>query len=289
MVMAIWGFNFVVMRLALDHYPPMLLVALRFGFAAIPCLFLPRPKVPMGRMLAISATMFIGTYVFLHLALFVGFPAGLSSVALQIQGFLTILIAAVVLGEKPGPAQIVGTLVAFCGLGVIALATTNAGISPLAVGLLLASALCWASGNVLMRGAGPYDSFSMVAWLSLIPPVPMVLVSLGFEGYGPVVQALMATNWLDMALLLYLSILSTIVGFGIWGQLLKTYPAGMVAPLTLLVPIVGAASAALLLGEQFGLFRILGMVLVLAGLAVVAFPVRRLPGWLRGTAGSSMD
>ena len=282
MVMAIWGFNFVVMRLALDHYPPMLLVALRFGIAAIPCLFLPRPQVPLGRMLAISATMFFGTYIFLHLALHAGFPAGLSSVGLQIQGFLTILIAAAVLGEKPGRAQMLGTLVAFCGLGVIAVATTNAGISPLAVALLLAAALCWASGNVLMRGAGPFDNLSMVTWLSLIPPLPVLAISLAFEGYGPVVQALATTGWLEMALLLYLSVLSTILGFGIWGHLIKTYPAGLVAPLTLLVPIVGAGSAALLLGERFGPFRILGMVLVLAGLAVVAFPARRLPEWLRG-------
>lgn len=276
LVMAIWGFNFVVMRLALDHYPPLLLVALRFGLAALPCLFIPRPKIGWQRMLAIGASMFVGTYAFLHLSLYAGFPAGLSSVALQIQGFITILLAAMVLGERPGMQQLLGTAVAFAGLGVIALATASSGIPVLAIILLVVAALCWAIGNVLMRGAGQYDTLSMIVWLSLIPPLPMLAISLVFEGAGPVMQALAGTGWFEFALLFYLAALATVLGFGIWGHLLKSYPAGLIAPLTLLVPITGAGSAALFLGEQFGFWRMAGMALVLAGLVVVALPGRRM-------------
>src|SRR5487761_2240552 len=104
-VMGIWGFNFVVTRLALNHYPPILLVALRFALAAVPALFVPRPSFGFWRMTGISASMFMGQYVFLYLALMLGFPAGLSSVALQIQAFFTILLAAAVLGERPSQRQ----------------------------------------------------------------------------------------------------------------------------------------------------------------------------------------
>lgn len=277
MVMAIWGFNFVVTRLALDHYPPMLLVALRFMLAALPCLLIPRPEVPLLRMIGIGSGMFVAQYAFLYLALAMGFPAGLSSVALQIQAFMTILLAALVLGEHPSARQIAGTLIAFAGLGTIAIATSNSGIPLVASLLILASALGWAFGNVLMRGAGQYDTLSMIVWLSLVPPLPMLAISLVFEGYGPVLTALASTTWYSFALLAFISLVSTLLGFGIWGYLLKTYPASMIAPLTLLVPITGAGSAALFLGEQFGVWRMAGMALVLAGLAFVAVPDK----WLR--------
>ena len=279
LVMVIWGVNFVVTRLALDHYPPMLLVALRFALAALPCLVIARPDVPVWRMIGIGLTMFVGQYAFLYLALVMGFPAGLSSVALQVQAFLTILLAALVLGERPNARQMLGTGVAFAGLGVIALATSRDGIPLAAVLLIFASACSWAIGNVWMRGAGRFDTLPMIVWLSLVPPLPMLALSLAFEGAGPVAQALAATTWFSFGLLSYISVLSTLVGFGIWGLLLKTYPAGMIAPLTLLVPITGAGSAALVLGEQFGAFRALGMALVLLGLACVALPIRWLPTW----------
>ena len=284
-VVVIWGFNFVVTRLALDHYPPLLLVALRFSLAAIPCLFIPRPDVSLWRMIGIGMTMFVGQYAFLYLALAMGFPAGLSSVALQIQAFFTILLAALVLGERPGPRQMAGTAVAFAGLGVIAVATSHSGIPLLATFLILASACTWAIGNVWMRGAGKFDTLSMIVWLSLIPPAPMLLISLIFEGYGPVSQAMLGTTWYSFGLLAYIVILSTLVGFGIWGLLMKNYPASLIAPLTLLVPVTGAGSAALVLGEQFGPARMAGMALVLAGLACVALPARWFSGWRAGKAG----
>ena len=273
-VILIWGFNFVVMRLALDQYPPMLLVALRFAMAAVPVLWIKPPKIALWRMLAIGLMMFGAQYVFLYLALVQGFPAGLSSVALQIQAFMTIILAALVLGERPSPQQMLGTLVAFAGLAVIGYATSSAGIPLSAVLLLLAAALMWAIANVLVRGAGQFDTLAFVVWASLVPPLPIMAISLVFEGVGPVLHALASTTWLSFAMLLYTSVLATILGFGIWGILLKSYPAGKIAPLTLLVPIIGAGSAALFLGEPFGPVRLAGMALVVAGLVIVALPRR---------------
>ena len=284
LVVTIWGFNFVVTRLALDHYPPLLLVALRFALAAIPCFFVRPPNVPLLRMIGIGMTMFVGQYAFLYLSLAMGFPAGLSSVALQVQAFMTVLLAALMLGERPRRQQLLGTLVAFAGLGAIALATANAGIPLVASLLILASAGAWALGNVWMRGAGQYGTFSMVVWLSLVPPLPMLALSLIFEGSGVVAQAALATDWWSFSLLAYIALASTLVGFGIWGLLIKNYPASMIAPLTLLVPITGAGSAALVLGETFGGGRVAGMALVLAGLACVTLPARWLPRWVSGKA-----
>ena len=278
LVAAIWGINFTVIAIGLGSFPPLLLAALRFVVVALPALVLPRPNLPWPRLVAISATLFLGQFALLFTGMTVGMPAGLASVTLQAQAFLTILIAAFALRERPTLRQIAGTLVALAGLLVIARTAGGPDFSVLGLGLCLAAALCWAVGNVLLRGAGKLDMLSLVAWISLIPPIPLFLLSLLLDGPETVGRALLALNWSGVLAVLYISILSTTLGFGIWGWLLKQYPAATVAPFSLLVPIFGAASAAIVLGERFGPARMAGMALIIAGLVIVAVPLgRRFP------------
>ena len=274
LVAAIWGVNFTVVTIGLGHFPPLLLAAIRFVIAAIPALFLPRPNVSWPRFLAIGTTLFLGQFGFLFTGMAVGLPPGLASVALQSQAFLTILIAAFILHEQPTTRQISGTIVAFIGLVVIAATVGGSGFSIAGLILCLAAALCWATGNVLLRGAGQPDMLSLMVWLSLIPPLPLFGLSLLLDGPATIINALLTMNWSGAGTVLYLSLLSTIIGYGIWGQLLKHYTAATVAPFSLLVPLFGVASAALILGERFNPARLGGMVLILAGLMIVAFPVR---------------
>lgn len=275
LVAAIWGINFTVISIGLGSFPPLLLAALRFVIAALPALFLPRPNMPWPRFLWIGATLFLGQFALLFSGMAAGMPAGLASVALQAQAFLTILIASLFLRERPTSRQIAGTLVAFAGLFVIADTAGGADFSMAGLGLCLAAALCWAVGNVLLRGAGKVDVLSLVVWLSLIPPIPLLALSLLLDGPEKLGQALLTISWSGAGAVLYIAVLSTVLGFAIWGQLLKRYPAGTVAPFSLLVPIFGAASAATILGERFGPARIIGMAMVLAGLVIVVVPLGR--------------
>lgn len=279
LVAAIWGVNFTVISIGLGSFPPLLLAAMRFSLAALPVLFLPRPDMPWPRLMAISATLFLGQFALLFSSMAVGMPAGLASVSLQSQAFLTILIAVVVLRERPSTRQILGTLVALAGLAVIA-GTIGGDLSLLGLALCLAAALCWSAGNVLLKGAGKTDMFALVAWLSLLPPLPLLALSLALDGPAAVGHALATINWRGAGAVLYIAVLSTTLCFAIWGRLLKRYPASTVAPFSLLVPIFGAVSAALVLGERFGATRIAGMALILLGLVVLIAPVRR-PALLR--------
>lgn len=275
LVAMIWGVNFTVVTIALGSFPPLLLAALRFTIAALPALFLPRPKVPWPRFLALGATLFLGQFGLLFIGMAIGLPPGLASVTLQSQVFLTILIAAVVLHEKPTSRQICGTIVAFTGLIVIASTAGAAGFTYAGLGLALASAICWSIGNVLLRGTGKHDMFSLMVWLSVIPPLPFFGMSLLLNGPAAVTHALLTVNWISGGAVLYNAVLSTLVGYGIWGQLLKHYPAATVAPFSLLVPIFGVAAASLILGETFDAHRIVGMLLVFSGLMFVVLPLRR--------------
>ncbi len=272
LVMAIWGFNFVVIRLGLGSVPPLLLAALRFVVAALPVFFLARPNVPPVRMIAVGMTLFVGQFAFLFPAMKLGMPPGLASVTLQSQAFLTILFAALALGERPRPRQLAGAGVA--ALGLLTIATTVGGdFTVVGLGLTLASAASWALGNILMRGTGKVDMLPMMVWLSLVPPIPLFALSLAIEGWPAIVSGITGMGLLGAGSVLYLALLATLVGFGLWGFLLKNHPASTVAPFSLLVPLFGTLSSWLVLGETFSPLRVAGMGLILLGLATIALPL----------------
>jgi O-acetylserine/cysteine efflux transporter len=274
-VVVAWGLNFVVIQIGLGTMPPLLLAALRFVVAAIPAIFLPMPKVSLSRFLFIGAFLFTFQFAFLFTGMAAGVPAGLASVVIQSQAFFTGLIAAAVLGERISFRQVAGTLVALGGLGVIALTAGVHDFTMVGMMLCLGAGLSWAIGNVAIRGAGKIDMLAMVCWLSLVPPLPLLALSFYLDGPATVAHALTTMSWTAIGSVLYIGILSTNIGYGFWAYLLRQYPAAQVAPFSLL-PIVGTISAALLLGEKFGPVRLLGMVLVVAGLVVAVAPLSLL-------------
>lgn len=276
-VTAVWGFNFVVIRVGLNHFPPLLLTVLRFAVAALPVLVVPRPAVGTARLVAIALFLFVGQFVFLFTGMASGLPPGLASIAIQSQAFFTVIFAGIALRERPTARQLAGMTVAGAGLGLIGL-SIGGDLTALGLGLVLASAASWAVGNVLLRGAGQVDMFRTVVWLSLVPPAPLLALSLWIEGPAAITAALAGAGWEALAAVLYLAVPTTLFGFFVWAQLLKRYPAATVAPFSLLVPVFGTLSAHLALGETFGGLRLGGMALILAGLAVVVLPWGR---WLR--------
>jgi len=271
-VVALWGGNFVVIRIGLDSFPPILLAALRFVLAAAPAFFLPRPEISWKRMIALGLAWFVAQFSLLFLGMAVGMPPGVASVVLQSQVFFTIVIAAFVLGETPRLRQVAGTCVALAGIALIGFTAGSGGVTVLGFALVLAASLFWAVGNILMRGAGKADILPLIVWLSIIPPLPLFGMSYVFEGPERIMRALTHMNAAGVGSVLYLTICATMVGYGGWGKLLKTYPASTVAPFSLLIPVFGATCAYLTLGETFGPRRLAGMALILAGLAVVVLP-----------------
>jgi O-acetylserine/cysteine efflux transporter len=273
-VALIWGVNFVIIAWGLTELPPLLMAALRFSLAALPAFFLPRPKLSWPTMIAIAAALFVGHYAFLYPAMAVGMPPGLASIALQVQAFFTIAIAAVILGERPGPRRIAGSAIAFLGLALIA-TTVGGDVTVAGFALTMAAAACWGTGNVLLRRAGSVDMLATVTWLSIVPPLPLLAMSLVIEGPAEIATSLAGIGWVGIGAVFYMAFLSTTFGFGVWGHLLKLYPAATVAPFSLLVPVFGMSSAAFLVGETFSGMRLAGGALILIGLAIVA--LRRRP------------
>lgn len=270
-----WGVNFVVIRVGLDGMPPMLLGAVRFALAAFPAiLFIKRPQISWYWLFAYGLTISFCQFAFLFSAMYVGMPAGLASLVLQAQALFTFGFAVVFLREKFRPQNIIGLVIAAGGLMVIGLkgghAMTIAGFL-----LTMCAAASWALGNIVLRKIGRVDLLGLVVWGSLIPPLPFMGLSLLIEGPHQVAMAFVHISMLSILAVLYLAFIATLLGYSLWGHLLSRYPATQVAPFSLLVPIVGLISAAVLLGERWSVAEIIGAILVMAGLVVNTFG-----GWL---------
>lgn len=276
----IWGFNFVALKVALADLPPILLTALRFAFACLPVLFLPKPKqLSWKHLLIVGLTSFLGQYIFLFVAIAQGMPAGLSSVTLQLQVFLTILLSMALLGERPNTKQIIGGGVALAGLVTIASTVGKGSSIPVTAMLfIILAAASWAYGNFTTRIAGPLAGFGTLAgvcWAALVPPLPAFALAFAFEGSDRIYTALAHIQPITILALVYTIVLSTWFGFIVWGKLLATYPAGTAAPFALLVPVFGGISGYVFLGETLSPLRMLGSTLIFIGLVIILLPIDR--------------
>lgn len=277
LVVVLWGFNFVVIDEGLDGVPPLLFLALRFVVVAIPAIFLvPRPKAPWTTVVLVGLFLSLGQFSLLYLSLAAGMPPGLASLLLQVQVVFTLVLASATLREKPRRMQIVGVVVGMVGLGVVI--SGQATVVPLlALLLILAAALSWATGNVITRHAKVSSGLSLVVWSALVVPLPSLGLSLLVDGPVAVGDALSHLSLTAILSTVYTAVAASLVGYGIWNSLMARYPAGRVAPFTLLVPVIGIAAAWIVQHEQPSVTDLVGGAVMLVGLAaaVIVFDGRR--------------
>ena len=291
LVTFIWGVNFTFIAWALESFPPLMLTALRFFFTAVPLvLFLKPPK--FNRTLFIYAIgTFVMQYAFVFTAMHLGASAGLTALLLQVQIFITVLLAYIILGEAVSRMQIIGMLVGVLGLGVIAL---NLGGDMPLIGFIciLIAAIGWSFGNIASKKASTQQSIgnisttspansnkasnktsalsalSLVVWGGLIACVILTLTSLLFENEAWTLATFTQASfksWLSLGFIVYVS---TLIGFGLWAHLLGQNIASKVMPFALLVPVFGMATSVLFIGEVVTWWKMLAMMLILSGLVL---------------------
>ncbi len=277
-VVVVWGLNFVVMKWGLATLSPLVLCALRFLAASLPFLLFVRPPrhLSWGVMAAYGLVQGVGQFGLLFTGMQLGMPAGMSSVVLQTQAFITMLMAAALLGETPHRWQWLGLCIAIGGLVFIGAAHGDGASGMTLAGFLLTvgAAAMWAGSNLLTRVAarqGPYEPVSFIVWSSVFPIVPLLLLACVVDGTEAVGQQLRGLGGRELGVVAYLALLSTLLGYGLWTRLLQRYATSTVAPLSLLVPVVGLLSAMLLLGERPTAWQWMGTLGVLAGMVINQF------------------
>lgn len=264
-VSVVWGLAFVAMRFGLEGFTALQLTALRFLIASIPVLFVARPAISWRLLVLIGLSLFAGQFLLLFLAFRHGMPPGLASVTQQAHVFLTVLLAALLFGERPTARQGWGMILAAAGLVLVGL-TVGTDLPALALALALSAALSWAVGNLLLKHVRGVPMVPLIAWCSLVPPLPMLLLSALWEE-ASLPAAVAGASWVSLGAALFLGAATS--AYAIWGGLLGRYPAAVVAPLALLSPVTGVVVSALVFGERFTSMRYAGMALILAGLAVI--------------------
>jgi O-acetylserine/cysteine efflux transporter len=228
------------------------------------------PRAPLRLVVAYGLAIGVAQFGLLFIAINLGMPVGLSSLVMQLHAFFTIFLAWLLMGETPTRAQLTGAAIALAGVALIG-AQRLGGAALLPFAITIVSAFFWGVGNVIGKRAGQVserlDMLAFMVWSSLAAPVPLVALSLLFEGRAGL-DALRHPSWFGLACAVFLAYAATLFGFGVWGKLLSRYPAALAAPFALLVPVFGMASAAAIFGESVSLMEWMGAALILAGLCV---------------------
>ena len=276
LVVTVWGINFVFIRWGVEAVPPLFMTGLRYLAAALPAVFfVRRPNVRLAILVGYGLAIGVAQFGLLFMAISLGMPAGLASLVMQVQAFFTFALAILFLGERLNGSQLLGAVVAFAGIAVIALERLEL---PMLLPLLMCvlAALFWGVANIITKKAGPVDMFGFVVWSSLVPPIPLFALSMLIEGPQAVAHALTHISTLGLLSIGFNAYGATLIGFGLWSVLLGRHPAATIAPFSLLVPVAGMVSAALLLGEIVTGLEVAGSALVFAGLLVNLFGPRLL-------------
>jgi O-acetylserine/cysteine efflux transporter len=234
-VVTLWGFSFVPIKVGLREVPPFALAALRFFFAAVPLvLVIKPPRIPWWDVVGYGLAIGVFQFGLLFLGMKLGMPAGLSSLVIQVQVFFTIGLAIVFLGDRMERHNLVGAGIAAAGIAVLAAQKVIEGAHATLDGfaLVLVAAFAWGVGNVIAKRAAAAheaDMFSMVVWSSLIPPLPLALLSYLFEGGASVWDTVASASALTWGCVLVLAWGATLFGFASWARLLHRYPTGLIA------------------------------------------------------------
>jgi O-acetylserine/cysteine efflux transporter len=271
-IVAVWGTNFVVIKISLESFPPFLFAALRYIFALLPVIFfIPKPKVSWRNLCIYGLATGVGQFGVMYFAIDGRISPGLASLVIQTQVFFTIGFAMFFAKEGLKLYQAVAVAVAMTGLVIIAL-HTDATTTFLGLALVVFAGLSWGIANTVSRLAGSINMLSYVVWASAFSIPPLLIVSMIFEGGAShlwdVTLAAPFGAWIGV---LWQSWGNTLFGYAAWGWLLSKHPAAVVAPAPLLVPIFGMGASAFFLDESLPEWKIMAAGLVITGLIVNLF------------------
>lgn len=266
MVAVIWGGGFLFAKVAIEHFPPILLMAMRFTVTALVLVwFVPIPKQQLARLFWIAL---IGAAIQYSLT-FTGLKhiyASTAIIVIQLEVPFAVLIAVVFLKDRVDLTKIMGMTLAFVGVIVIAGEPHLQG-DLFWVLMVAAGAFTWAVGQVMIKSLGPVGGFTLIAWIAVFAAPQLYVASWLVEDRQ--LEAVRTATWVVWAVVAYLGVVMTAVGYAMWYHLLGKYPVYQVAPFLLLLPVTTVLGGVLLLDEALTIRLITGGLLAIGGVAVI--------------------
>ena len=263
------GFGFVIAKPAMQHFPPYLLMGLRF---TIPALILvwwfPMPK---GLFLDLFKVSFIGstlqyglTYNGLNII-----DASSAVLLVQLEVPFGILIAFFLLKEIPRIKNLIGLVIAFIGVFILTGAPNLEG-KYFGVLLTLSGAFTWSLGAVMAKPLSKkIGAFALMTWLCVFSGPLLILISTIVNG-NPI-QYILSANFYSWITVIYLGFIMQPIAYGAWYYVLRRYPVNKIMPVLLLLPVTGLLTAIFLLGEEPSKQVFLGGAIIVFGVSLILF------------------
>jgi O-acetylserine/cysteine efflux transporter len=267
-VIVIWGIHFIVAKVALEQVPAFLMITLRLAIVAVllaPWLFKPLP--PLRALFGLSLSLCVFHYGLLYLGL-AGIDAGPASIASDLKVPFSVLLAAMIFGERVTPWQGAGMLSAFAGVWLIS-GEPRMESSIVSLLLVVAASLAWAVSGIQIRRLGPVDGRVFNAWIAVMALPPMAGLSWGLEDRQW--EAVAALDWRGWSAILYSAVVVSILSWSLWYYLMAKYEVGRIVPPTLLCPVLAVFLASFLRGEPLTWEIMTGALLTVGGVALIHF------------------
>ncbi|CAA6605476.1 Permease of the drug/metabolite transporter (DMT) superfamily [Rhodospirillaceae bacterium LM-1] len=273
LVMAIWGFNFVVAKVGVGELDGLLLTGLRFALVAALLIPFYRPHWRQMKTLAmLSVTLGVVHFGLLFVGL-QGIDAATSAIVIQLQVPFSALLAFLLFKERLGIGRFAGMALAF--LGVVLLAGEPQRIELFGLVLVVISALGFALSTMVMKSTGGMHPLAITGGVCLLGAPQLLLLSAIFETgqFDKMANA----SWIGWGAVAYTAIFASVVAHSLWYRLVRRYPVNVIVPFSLLAPVLGILSSIAILGEPFGLHKAMGAVCTLSGVALIQYLSTRKP------------
>ncbi len=261
----IWGLGFTLAKVGFVHFafPPILLSALRFGLTSLILVFFVRPPVgyflPIFWIALVSATIqYSLTFTGLD-----GLDASTAIIIVQLEFPFMALLAMILLKDRLGLKGTLGVAFAFMGVVLIA-GQPYLRENLTSVAMVASGAAVWAFGQIMIKQLnGAVGSFTLIAWVAVFATPQLFALSWYFEDNQ--IEVIRATGWQGWGVIVYLGVIMTALGYGIWYHLLGKYPVTKVGPVLLLLPVTSIIGSVVLLDEKLTWVEMLGAAIVIVG------------------------
>ncbi len=262
----IWGMGVVFAKAAIGHFPPVLLMALRFTLTALILVWFVKPPWRLMGQLFVIALVSAAVQYSLTFNGLRGVDASTAVLVLQLEVPFLILLGAVLLKERPGWRRWLGIAITFVGVAFIA-GEPRLGANWDSLVLLLGGAFTWALGQIMVRRLGAVGGLTTIAWVAVFAAPQLFVFSLVLEDDH--LAYLGAAGWVVWGTVLYMGVVMTALGYGLWYSLVGRFPLARVGPFLLLMPVFSILGGVILLGESLTLRVAMGGAIVIAGVAVI--------------------
>ncbi|MCG6391321.1 EamA family transporter [Vibrio fluvialis] len=271
-VMAIWGFNFSMIKLGVSEMDPLLIAAARFFCATFPIIFFVRkPNVQWRYLMAYGLVFGTGIWGMASCSITFGLSSGMASVLLQTDVLTTVLVGVLLYKEVISARMAAGIVLSVVGL-VVSIIYTNGNVTLAGVVFIMISAICWPLAGVIVRKSGTRSAFAFNIWGMLFAPLPLVALSAGMNGWDVLSTTYQQWNSNAWISVLFQAYPTTVFGYWVWNKMVLKYPMSQLAPMTLLVSVFALLSGYAIYDEQLSLAQWVSCSTFLLGIGLVLYP-----------------